>query len=340
MRDAELRPPDAALPDAETPGSDAEPDAGISCAQPGPSATPTSLLPSNGENTSQYSPFVLHKPGWQSYLMYYCKNTPINGVWRDRIWRAESWTDGLGEWNPGQVVIEGQLGRDDDLSCSPGVVIDAAGTWHMYYVGADRDTPMTLFLFHATAQAPGLVWTKQGKISGAFPQPAAGYLETPTPVLAPGGRIVLYYVGPGGKLHRAESQDGHTFSAPIQLPSPDWATHGRVASHGGCTYYIYSTNPSGCCDPPTEIRISVSRDGLTFGPGDLLFLAAGTGWDGSRVWAPAPVFLGTELRVYYAANLDDPGCSPACDAAHSCQAGTCVWWGADSVIGVRTFSLQ
>jgi hypothetical protein len=198
-------------------------------------------LPAVPQDASQYSPWVMHEPGWASYLMYYCKNTPINGVYRDRIWRTESWTDGKTNFINDQVVIEGQLHKEDDLSCAPGVVM-LGNKWHMYYVGADRDTPSVLYLEHAVADAPGLVWQKKGRVLGT-PQPFQGWLDTPSPIIQ-NGQIVLYFVGGSDqRLYKITSTDGDTFSAPVAVPSPQ-SSNGRVTYSNGTYYFVYSKDPS------------------------------------------------------------------------------------------------
>ena len=100
-----------------------------------------------GDHTSQYSPFTMSFPGWNSTRTYYCKNTIENGVARDRVWRAEIINDQIIN---NQIVIDSNINQSDDLACSPGVVIDQNNVWHMYYIAADRNQDMTLYLHHAT----------------------------------------------------------------------------------------------------------------------------------------------------------------------------------------------
>lgn len=88
---------------------------------------------------TQYSPFVVHRPGTSSYVMYRCKNSIVNGVGRDRIWRSESTGDGTGAFTNDQIVVAGSdEQQQDDLSCGPGVIVDSSGTWQMYYLTASR----------------------------------------------------------------------------------------------------------------------------------------------------------------------------------------------------------
>src|SRR5579872_6677722 len=114
------------------------------------------------------------------------------------------------------------------MSCSPGIVIDASGTWHMYFIGSLAPPGSPLYLYHATASAPGINWTIQGTASGIPQGVSDAYLETPSPLLI-NGQIVLYYVGTGGYLFRATSSDGQNFTTPQQVTTADVASHGHVA---------------------------------------------------------------------------------------------------------------
>lgn len=281
-----------------------------------------------GRYPAQYSPWVMHEPGWQSYLMYYCKGSP-DPNWRDRVWRNESWTDGKTGWDEegGQIVIEGSAGADDELSCSPGVVIDNNGIWHMYYITAESKPDVPLYIYHATASAPGLSWTKQGKVGfEGGGQPLFGtnvFMETPSPFVK-NGQIILYFIGDQGTLYRAESNDGYNFTRPIKTNSPLWAAHGRVFYRHGLYFYIFATKNFTCCDPPTEIYLSISRDGINFPKGKLLAKTDGVSWDGLYMWSPTLFFETDEImRVYYAGNLEK-----------------IYFWGDNSSIGLRSYSLS
>ena len=285
----------------------------------------TKLLGPVGYYNSQYSPWVMHQPGWESYVMYYCKNTPIKDTSQDRVWRIENWNDGIsGSWISDQVVIEGTVGQNDDLSCSPGVVIDNQGKWHMYYVTANRNTGCDVYLYHAVADAPGVTWTKKGviKINGV-PMSAVSNcaLDTPSPFFINGKYIIYYSDGPG-KLVRLESTDGHNFTnkTTIILPDP-LAGPGRLIIVNGEYYYVYGRNPTSGYLPPIQILISKSLDGNNFSNPELLMSSSGSDWDGERMWSPSPMVIDNELRIYYAGNL-----------------GNYDWWGSNSSIGVRWFN--
>lgn len=268
-------------------------------------------------DASQYSPFVLRRPGWGSTLMYYCKNTPIGGIYRDRVWRVEQF-NGEG-WSNDQVVIEGQSTEsDDDLSCSPGVVIDASGTWHMYYIAANRDRPMELFLYHASAAAPGVGWTKHGPIQG-WSQPTSFYFETPTPRLLADGSIELTVAG--DKVYRSVSADGHSFSAPQTVPGPVSVQAGRVTETVGMgSLLVYAKGAL-----PNEIWLSNSTDGgSSYPPGSLLATSDGSGWDGHAMWSPQLRITGSdEITVYYAG-------TPRASSG---------WWGSGGSLGMRRYRL-
>ncbi|MFC4160489.1 discoidin domain-containing protein [Chitinimonas lacunae] len=272
---------------------------------------------------SQYSPWVMHQPGWASYLIYYCKNAVIDGKDGDAVWRTESYSGGWGEWINDQVVVRGtEIDAPDDLSCSPGVVIDGNGVWHMYYVVSPRTAPLDhLRLYHATAAAPGLVWHKHGEI--VLPDRASlDYIETPSPFYL-NGRIVLYYVGTGQTLYRAESEDGHHFSAPQPVPTPRPVSHGRVSrDEAGAWYYSYSTHPDDVYLPPSAIYLASSNDGLAFHDERPLFSAFGGEWDSIAIWSPMLWHNTSGFRLYYAGSKIPDG----------------VWWGEGSILGVRDFA--
>ncbi len=277
-----------------------------------------------GKYASQYSPWVLHRPGWESYVMYYCKNTVEDGVGRDRVWRTENLGNGKSEsWVNDRIVIEGDLDQTDDLSCSPGVVISEDGTWHMYYVSAGRDSPMTLYLQHATAEAPGVDWEKQGLVKFSnFSQPF-DYLETPSPLLV-NGKIVLYFVAGGDQgLYRVESSDGYNFSEPRRVQAPLGAQGGRVTYHNNVYYYTYSLQPENMYLPPTETRLAVSVDGKKFMEKGAVMRSEGYGWDGDRLWSPHLIAVDSEYRIYYAGNV-----------------GSYQWWGSNTSIGLRWFRVR
>lgn len=270
-----------------------------------------------GQYASQYSPWVMHEPGWGNYLMYYCKNTELNGVYRDRIWRTENWGDGKTGWVNDQIVLEAPNAQsEEDLSCSPTVAINGS-TWHMYYVAANRGTPGSLYLYHATAQQPWTTWTNRERVKG-IPQPFTGYMDTPSAV-SESGRITLYFVGSDYGLYRTTSDDGVQFANPIKTDAPS-ASHGRVTRSGNMYYYVFSKNSSNLYAPPTSVYLATSQDGIHFGTPQFLFSASETGWDGDRVWSPHTLVENDTLQIYYAGN-----------------SGTYDWWGSNTAIGVRTF---
>jgi hypothetical protein len=289
----------------------------------------TELLGPIGDNNSQYSPWVMHNPGWSSYVMYYCKSVPRvvdgNNFWQDRVWRIENLNDGKsGNWVNDQPVIQGTVGQNDEESCSPGVLIDNQNTWHMYYVTSARDTGCNVYLYHAIADAPGVTWTKKGVINingapmAAVPSCA---VETPSTYFI-NGKYVVYYSSPPGKLVRIESTDGHNFTnqTTINLSDPS-ANAGRLIMVNGQYYYVYGRNPTNPYLPPTQILITQSSDGVNFSTPELLMASSGSGWDGDKMWHPSAMVINNELRVYYAGNIGNYG-----------------WWGFNSSIGVRWFS--
>ncbi len=276
------------------------------------------LLSPMGGDTSQYSPWFMTRAGWETYLIYYCKNTPIGGVYRDRVWRAEF--DHNFNLLNNDMMIDGTIGTPHDLVCSPGVVIDTSGTWHMYFVTADREKPMTLYLYHATAPAPGTSWTLVGKVNGISQPYDGGYMETPSPYLID-GKIVVYFVGNAGRLYRMNSSDGQNFTAPELLNAPANANSGRVVPVSGGYVYTYSLSRIRPFDPPDRIRMALSADGRNFSETATLLDAVSGSWDATFIFSPMFLSLNGKAYLLYAGNN-----------------GTYPWWGANTTIGYREFT--
>jgi len=287
------------------------------------------LIKGSGGDMSQYSPWVMHENGWGSYLMYYCKMTPINGIWQDRVHRIENWSNGIaGGWVNDIVVVQGELNEEDDLSCSPGVLIDKrnAGNeiWRMYYIVGRRDGRAgDLYIHHATSEPPGINWQKKGRINiQGLDWPITNYAaETPV-VFVINNKIVLYFPGSAGKLDRMESDDGDNFynHEIINLPDSN-AGAGRVFLENGIFYYVYGRNSKNERYSPTDqIYVTKSTDGVNFEEPKLLMQSNGEGWDGDRMWSPQLLKIADEWRVYYAGNIGDYG-----------------WFGANTSIGVRSY---
>lgn len=279
------------------------------------------LIPQVGQYASQYSPYALSFPGWEGSLTYYCKLTNINGVSRDRVWRAEERNGVLVD---NRVVIDGVLNQIDDMSCSPGVVIDNNNLWHMYYVAAKRDASVNngLYLLHATAPPPGTVWSKKGPlVIEGLPQPFPYYIETPSLILD-GNSIILYLIADNGRLMRATSTDGFNFSRltqVYQVPSTS-AQSGRVSKINGIYYLTWATNRSGKYDPPTEVWIASSENGLTFTNPQPLFGTSQSDWDSTYTMTPHLFkdYASNQIRLVYAANK-----------------GKYDWFGSNTAIGTK-----
>jgi hypothetical protein len=187
---------------------------------------------------SQYSPFLFTQPGWDSDLLFYCKNVYVaaqnQSCQRDRVYRIEHHhTNPLTDWQNDDIAAQGNdTHADDDLSCSPGVVIDRTGTWHLYYIGASRFNDLTLYLLHAVADAPGAQWRKVGPVKG-IPQPLPFYFETPTPFLNEenGVSVITIFLDGEGLRKLVSIDDGYTFTMQSQkIPTP-WTNvqAGRVS---------------------------------------------------------------------------------------------------------------
>jgi hypothetical protein len=196
------------------------------------------------------------------YIQFRCQNTP-SPVYRDRIWMNES-PNGLTSWSNDRIVVEGTSETaQDDLSCSPGVVIAPSGIWHMYYVTAARATVCTIEMWHATSP-DGVTWTKLGKIS-SVPVSDCSLVE-PSPIIE-GNKIAVYFPVNWGNpksfsyLWRMESDiaDGHNFSMPVRVPCPENFFGGRVSKSGSTYYLAYSFSLDGTAKIPDSVYLSVSE---------------------------------------------------------------------------------
>ncbi len=133
-------------------------------------ATPSLLFTDAPTIWSQYSPTVLHEPGWDRYRMYFGRNNPnASGYSADRIWLSENFGDGLNgsQWintmmvldiNPLPNTGESRLIHDP-------TVVKINNTWHMYYTGTDDANGLCNRIFHADS-ADGVNWTRRGKVTG------------------------------------------------------------------------------------------------------------------------------------------------------------------------------
>ena len=275
------------------------------------------LLPSNGIHTSQYSPYVLHRPGWGTILVYHCKLTPgdpnevdiANGwegpIGRDRVWRAEFDLD----WNliDHRMVIDGYLGQQDDLVCSSGVVIDGdTGVWHLYAVVADRDDSMNLSLYHYVAtDGIGVTWQKVGPVGGLTSLPTRTYIETPT-VYREGGTtaLILPY---GNGVYTAESSDGYTFSNLAPISNLPRSHSGTMSRYQNDYVWAYARASAGS-GPPDEIAYYHSLDGMNnFLFKGILLEATGVlgGWDSEMIETPFFFMRGNDLFLLYAGSTGE-----------------------------------
>jgi Divergent InlB B-repeat domain len=256
-------------------------------------SAPVTVLAPLGADTSQYSPDIVRQQG--STLMYYCRNSPNGqGVYRDRVWRAEQ-RDGTATWAT-QPVIDGQDDTNLDLVCSPGVVIDGSNQWHLYFIAANRNTPVQDYLYVATAQAPGITWSAPQLVSG-IPQ-GTGFLDTPAPLWLD-GRIVLYYLGNDQRLWRAASREGVTFGTPEQVATANAMSGARVTFANNIFYLVSSRSPVDVYLPPDELDSATSSDGLHFSAQTVLLSSPGD----PRLFTPFAVINGTTLTLFYASSM-------------------------------------
>lgn len=253
-----------------------------------------------------YDPWVVQLP--DKYVMYRCQNS----AGRDRIWRSES-RDGITGWTDDRIVIEGSDGADDDLSCSPGVVVAPNGVWHMYYMVGKPGTPEQMCgpdtgaMWHATS-FDGIAWTKLGKVE-AVPPSGCSVME-PSPILEGNDNVIgVYFVadywGVGTRLWRMESDalDGHTFTGLSPAGSVEHTQNARVSKVGGRYYFAYSNRSDGVDTQTDELYLGVNLDA-----GPLMLRATPGTWYCTFV-SPGNYLPGPPARLYFAAN-HQPRCQP------------------------------
>lgn len=276
-----------------------------------PTPTPATVLPTGTYEISRAAVSEAVVDPWvvqlaDRYVMFYCKNSWQAGPYfpspdvHDRVWRAES-RDGIINWTDAHAVVEGVHSAQDDLSCSPGVVIAPDGTWHMYYMTASRDTMCVVEMWHATSPAPGLTWTKLGKVAAV--QTSDCSLLQPSPAIE-NGKIAVYFVvdwAGATRLWRMESSDGHAFTIPTPVGSVPESCNARP----GAGHLVYSSNAGGgCATQTTEMHLS---DGLTPGP-VILSVQPGTGF--SMAVSAGNYLPGPPARVYFTGNYTFPAPPP------------------------------
>jgi hypothetical protein len=193
------------------------------------------------------------------YLDYHCRNSNF----ADRVWRMES-TDGV-TWTNDTMMIDGDhsAGSQDDLSCSPGVVIAPNGVWHLYYVVGHRGTPAemcgpgTIQLWHATS-FDGVGWTKLGRVEAV--QSSDCSLLTPSPVIVDDKIVVFFVVDwfPPTHLWRIESDvlDGHVFADPIFTGRVPESHIGRVSRDAAGFHFVYANVMSGADIYPDTVSMT------------------------------------------------------------------------------------
>jgi hypothetical protein len=160
---------------------------------------------------NSYDPWVVQLP--DRYVMVRCRNFENH----DSIYRSES-RDGITGWTDGSVIARGEVWAQDDLSCSPGLVVAPDGVWHLYYTTAARQTPTLVEIWHSVSADGGETWTKFGKVTAVPITDGYSVVLQPSPAIE-NGRIVVYLVANwSGKtcLWRMEdlTGDGQQFTSP------------------------------------------------------------------------------------------------------------------------------
>lgn len=244
--------------------------------------------------------FVVQRP--DKYVLFRCQNSYDSAFdTHDRIWRMES-KNGIDNWTNDCMVIQGAVNAQDDLSCSPGVVVGPDGTWHMYYMtGSREDVGPTIGcrngeMWHATAPDPGLVWTKFGKVASVGSNGDCA-TQQPSPVIE-NGKIAVYFINDTygtPRLFRIESEDGFEFTYPSPIGNI-FAPQARVTRVGDNLVIIYSLVSDGRNTQTDELFQSIN-----FEPGTLLLTKTPNTF--YRTYTNAGNYIpGPPARIYFAGN--------------------------------------
>ena len=289
------------------------------------------LFGPSGDNTSQYAPFLLTHPNLNKKYLFYCKNEPINGVYKDRIYRAEQgYGDSISsQWINHKISLEGgmQINDIDYMSCAMTLAFDHNNILHMYYLGAPAVENSGIYFLHATSSDYGNTWTKKGQLKfEGKNQPIFDkhtFPDSPT-VIWKNSEILLFMTGGDGRLYRSTSSDGYNFTLPVSVSNNLSMSHGTVTYYAGSYYLIYSVpTKKGSYDPPTEIYLSRTNNDKSFSSGTKLFEKSSNSnkWDSTYIFTPHLYMDSNKIYVIYAGNT-----------------GEYSWWGSNTSIGVREFT--
>ena len=293
-------------------------------------------LPAKSEHA--FGAYVLHKPGWDRYLMYFSSNSTVNNGkigtsspgdrgtyndacntwWGDRIWYTWHFGDGKdpGGWdvNDGYGNIPPALalnigGSGESALIGDPAVTEWGGKYHMYYEGTDSCDGMTNLLFHATSDSIFGPWTKQGEVQGLGGARAGSGLSWPS-VYIENNSLYLYYTDGHVTLLVASTQnpDGHNFTMrnsrkPVLKEQVNDVDIRKIGTY---YYLVYDTFME------KGIKITRSTNKLSFPPGLMILDKRDNGWE--NLATSLPVFLskyeisgGTLDRVYYKAKTPASG---------------------------------
>jgi hypothetical protein len=97
-----------------------------------------------------------------------------------------------------------------------------------------------------------------------------------------------------------------------------------VSFINGKWYYVYALNPTAPYEPPTEIWIASSLNGINFTNEHKLFGTTPGDWDATYIFSPHVVYdyKDQKTKVFYAGN-----------------SGNYDWWGSNTSIGFCVISL-
>jgi len=267
--------------------------------------------PCDGQYTNVFGPWVMHEPGWDRYLMFFSKNSPIDGYWADRIYVTWHYGDGKDPsgWEQPLLLLEPEgegVGSGEDRLIGDPSVVYWNGKWHMYYEGTDQPDGNNNSIFHAVADDWSGPWIKKGMVELSGNHQGSG-LSWPT-VYVENNELYLFYTD--GSLHllcaKATDSTGQNFTM-LNGGNPiisAWVNRAQVIKLPNGTYLltydIFGQKEIYQSYSDTITHFPVGRKILEARPGE---------WDSNQTGLPCilPPWSGSnEWRIYYTGRDDDP----------------------------------
>ena len=253
------------------------------------------------------------------YYLFYDGAGP--GGWRVHL--AES-TD-LVTWSlKGPMLDFGAAGSDDSACvCSPWIIKDDAGLWHMYYLGTPNATsapdyiPSLPYLtLRATATSPAGPWTKQYTPQPFDAVPGTYYSSTASPghVVKQGNEYRMFFssMNDGGKrtIGIARTQDlaaTWTVDATPALPVEEQIENSSLYFEpANSTWFLFTNHIGNQGGEFTDgIWVYWTTDLNAWDPANKAVVLDGSNctWSSKCIGMPSVTVVGDKLYVFY----DAPG---------------------------------